>query len=119
AGAADLPRWLHDYVASDGRVTLTEETPDSGYPSPVTARVSAGLALDRSSITRALDELRAGGGVRAEAAPGRHLTVETTRSVLRRTHSTQAGVPAGPRPVSAESLAVATAVHHVTPQGMI
>ncbi len=118
-GAAGLPRWLHDYFAADARVSFTEDAPASGYPSPVTARVTAGLVLDRAAVGRALEEIREGGGVRAEVAPGRHLTVETTRSVLRRAHTTGEGAVPARSAVSPESLGVRTAVFHVTPQGMI
>ena len=118
-GAAALPRWLHDYIGSDARVTALEEAPESGYPSPVTARVSAGLTLETTALTRALEHLREGGGVRAQVAPGRHLTVETTRSVLRRAHATGQGTVPAPTEVSAGSLGVGPAVYHVTAQGMI
>lgn len=118
-GAAALPRWLHDYFAADARVTFTDDAPASGYPSPVTARVTAGLVLDRAAVGRALEQVREGGGVRAEVAPGRHLTVETTRSVLRRAHATGVGTVPAPVAVSPESLGVRPAVFHVTPQGMI
>lgn len=118
-GADGLPRWLRDYFAADGRVSFVEGVPPSGYPSPVTARVTAGVVLDRTSVSQALERIRDGGGVRAEVAPGRHLTVETTRSVLRRAHTACQGTLPAPAPVSAESLTVHTAVYHVTAQGMI
>src|SRR5690606_18267341 len=118
-GAAALPRWLHDYLAADARVALTEDAPATGYPSPVTGRVSAGLELDRAAVGRALEAVREGGGVRAEVAPGRHLTVETTRAVLRRAHATAEGTVPAPVAVSPESLGVIPAVFHVTAQGMI
>ncbi|WP_152192649.1 glycosyltransferase [Georgenia satyanarayanai] len=118
-GSATLPRWLHDYFAADARVSFTEAAPGSGYPSPVTARVTAGLVLDRETVGRALEKITEGGGVRAEVAPGRHLTVETTRSVLRRAHATGEGTVPEPEAVSPESLGVRAAVFHVTAQGMI
>jgi len=117
--SAGLPRWLRDYVDSDARVTITDEPPESGFPSPVTARLSAGVMLERASITRALDHLREGGGVRAELPGGQHLTVETTRSVLRRAHATPGAALPGPVEVSPEALGVREAVYHVTAQGMI
>lgn len=118
-GADTLPRWLHDYFAADARVTFAAEPPASGYPSPVTAHVTAGLELDAATVGRALDAIREGGGVRAEVGPGRHLTVETTRSALRRAHATATGSVPDPVAVGPEALGVRAAVFHVTAQGMI
>lgn len=118
-GASRLPRWLLDYLRDDTRVALVDDAPSSGFPSPVTAHVSAGVVLDPSSVTRALERLREGGGVHAKVTPGRHVTVETTRSILRRTHSPVPTRVPGPTPVAARDLAVGPLVYHVTRQGMI
>ena len=118
-GSAELPRWLRDYVGSDARVTLTDELPASGFPSPVTVRLSAGVVIEPSTVGRVLKHLHEGGGVRAAAAPGRELLAQTTRSVLRRAHAPEPDALPDPVTLTAEALGIAPAVHHITRQGMI
>jgi len=118
-GAESLPRWLRDYVGSDARVRLVEELPASGFPSPVTVRLSAGVVLERATLGRVLTHLREGGGVRTDVAPGRSLVAQTTRAILRRRHATDPGALPEPTPVPAGALGVTPAVYHVTRQGMI
>ncbi|MEE6283146.1 glycosyltransferase family A protein [Georgenia sp. MJ170] len=118
-GGDGLPQWLRDYVAADARVSVVDQAPVSGYPSPVTAQVAAGVLLDRASVGRALDLLREGGGVRAELAPGQAVTVETTRTVLRRAHSAEPDAVAGPAEITPEQLGIRPAMYYVTAQGML
>src|SRR5690606_22931731 len=108
-GAESLPRWLRDYVGSDARVRLVEELPASGFPSPVTVRLSAGVVLERATLGRVLTHLREGGGVRTDVAPGRSLVGQTTRALLRRRHATDRGALPAPTPVPAGARGVAPA----------
>lgn len=50
-------RWVRDYVAHDPRVTFADERPASGFPSPYTLVVPAGVAVGATAVADLLDRL--------------------------------------------------------------
>ncbi len=49
-----LPQWLLDYWSHEARVRVTDDPQSSGFPSPVSVAVSAGLVLDADALSRCL-----------------------------------------------------------------
>lgn len=50
-------RWVRDYVAHDPRVTFADERPASGFPSPYTLVVPAGVAVGATAVADLLNRL--------------------------------------------------------------
>jgi len=113
--AGDVPAWLREYYAHEGRVGFAP--PADAFPSPFTLHVSPGVQLAPTTLGDAVERLASVPALRAEVAPGLHLTMRTTRSV-RRAELTGTEPPA-PTPVDPAALGVARAAHHLTSQGMV
>lgn len=112
--AGDLPPWLREYYAHDGRVSLTPRA--DAFPSPFTLHVSPGVQVGPTTLGDAVERLASVPALHADVAPGLHLTMWTTRS-LRRAGLT--GEPPTPAVVEPERLGLARAAHHLTSQGMV
>ena len=126
---ADLPAWLMDYLAHDGRVSFRPDAPASAFPSPITAAVDPGVLLERVSITRFLTAMdRAGVGV-VRTHPGqlggRQVGLWRTRSLMRAASTRPADLDervaelAGEQWLDADTLGAASGVVEVTKQGML
>lgn len=132
-GGEPLPQWLLDYVSHDGRVKVSDRPLASGFPSPLSVAVSAGLVLEVDTLSRCLSVLaehRVGVvRTRPDDLGGRGIEVWRTRA-LRRVNSGSGGqVPAGlsdrvaelfgERWVEAAAFGVHTGQLRITKQGML
>ncbi len=128
-GHSALPQWLRDYFGHDGRVRFGDSPVSSGFPSPVSAAVSAGLVLETDTLTRAMALLgrHRVGVVRTlpDELGGRSFEVWKTRAIMRSSIPPTADLDArvavlfGRHWAEAEELGVHEARYHVTRQGMI
>lgn len=125
----DLPSWLIDYFGHDARVRLEATPPVSGFPSPFSGAVSAGLMLEPASLRQAVHMLGdlAVGVLRTHPGDcaGQGLELWRTRALLR---ALDGGVGdldervaelSGERWVAASGLGVSRATVTLTKQGMI
>ena len=115
--AGQVPRWLQDHWAHEQRVTLVDHASASGFPSPLTLTVSAGMQVGPEAVALAVDRLRGAPVVRSEVAPGLVLELRPTRW-LRRVELAGGALPVA-EPVEPTVLGLAPAEHHLTSQGMI
>lgn len=123
------PVWLTDYFAAESRVRFISGPVTSAFPSPVSAVVPAGLALERDALGWALEFIRreAVGVVRTHPGEtdGRGVEVWRTRALSRCAWTAVTDLDEGvvqlfgERWVPAATMGVRTARHRVTKQGMI
>lgn len=126
---SDLPSWLTDYLAHDGRVSFRPDAPPSAFPSPITAAIDPGLLLGESSVQRlitALDEAGVG-AVRTHPGQleGRQVGLWRTRNLLRAASTRPADLDqrvaelSGEQWLDADTIGVAPGVVELTKQGML
>lgn len=123
-----LPQWLLDYFGHDARVRFSDRPVRSGYPSPVSVAVSAGLVLHSNTLDRLLalmDEHHAG-VVRSDPGEldGAGIEAWKTRVIQRLAGlhdplDDSASRISGEWSVSASTLGIGRASYSLTPQGMI
>lgn len=126
---AHMPSWLSDYFSHDGRVRFNDAPPGSGYPSPLSCAVSAGLVLRKDTVRRAVALLGEHnlGVIRTDPQEcgGRGMEVWKTRVLLRAAgsgidgHDERAARLGGGLWASAVELGVAQGRVRVTRQGML
>jgi len=127
--SAPLPTWVSDYFSHESRVSFTTSVVKSGFPSPMSAAIPAGLMVDVDTLRRAIDLVRENqiGILRTnpDDLEGRSLEVWSTRAVLRSTHPEvddvygRAAELFGERWVPSERLGVRPVAFEVTKQGML
>lgn len=123
--AGQPPGWLRDYFAHEGRVEFSDEPPASGFPSPLTCAVSAGVLLASDTLRSAVRMLAYLDVGALQTHPGGMaglgLQLWQTRFLLRESRSLQDS-PDDIRGLSwvyADDLGIARARVGVTKQGMI
>lgn len=127
--SADLPKWLRDYFAADARVRLAEQPVTTGFPSPLSFIVPAGVAVESNTLQVMVDavEQHAVGVVRATVPGEAGPTVElwATRALHRARRHDEGGLDAAARRLFGEhwldggEVGVRRAVVDVTKQGML
>lgn len=128
--AEPLPQWVIDYFSHDSRVTFTSDPVTSGFPSPISVAISAGLVVDADAIRCALRRIHERGIGLLRTDPGElgglAFEVWSTRAVLRATYPSRVnGLQArvselfGERWATGDTLGVRKAKYGITKQGMI
>lgn len=124
-GPSELPTWWLDYTAAEPRVTVSADSPRTGFPSPLTVLVPPGASVARSSLSAAVallsDDVRV---VRTlpDAFGTPSIEVWRTRTLERALRiGLQTAPPEvlGERWCTPEALGVRLATARLTPQGMV